>query len=243
MGFWNEFRPTRPHQWDGSLTDVRTARFEGLVAYGEPVFVAKAGALAGAIVTVILRFFPLSPVRHSTFLFSVAFFSVLGVLLALWRRQALLKKKRYRLFNRDFLPHTLFTYAFIPFLPMLYMFILPDISEDVSSSLDTFTGGGILLLMTFWTGAVFDYLWETFHNFSLIRLGRSNPDHIGKLTLRRWIMQEEALHQFHLDDLSYCDGHVVVKGWFEDPSELRRKLLLLDFVTEAKIDQQDEPPL
>lgn len=243
MGFWSEFRPTRPHQWDGSVTDVRTARFEGLVAYGDPLFVGKSGALAGAIMAVVLRFFPLSPVRHGTFLFSVAFLSILGVLLALWRRDALLKGKRYRLFNRDFPPHTLFTYVLIPFLPMLYMCILPDISEEVSHSLDTFTGSGIMLLLTFWTGPVFDYLWETFHNYSLIRLGRKHPDRISELTLHRWIMQEEALHQYRLDELSVNDGHVMVRGSFENPQELRRKLLLLDFVTEAKIEQQDEPPL
>ncbi|MGI6082213.1 MAG: hypothetical protein ACOYEP_05015 [Limnochordia bacterium] len=240
MGFWQEFRPTRPHQWEGSLTDIRTARFEGLVAYGEPFFVATAGAMAGAIMAVILLFLPLSPVRRRTFLFSVVFLAILGALLGLWRRHALINKKHYRLFNRDFLPHTLFTYVFIPFLPMLYMFILPDISEDVSSGLDTFTGGGILLLLMFWTGAVYDYLWETFHNFSLVRLSQKDPDHLHELTLRRWIMQEEALHQFRLDDVGCLNGHVVVKGRFEDPSELRRKLLLLDFVREATVIQQDE---
>ncbi len=240
MGFWQEFRPTRPHQWEGSLTDIRTARFEGLLAYGEPLYVATAGAMAGVIMTFILLVFPLSPVRRGTFLFSLVFLAVLGALLGLWRRHALIKEKRYRLFNRDFLPHTLFTYVFIPFLPILYMFILPDISEDVSPGLDTFSGGGILLLLMFWTGAVYDYLWETFHNFSLVRLGQKNPDRLHTLTLRRWIMQEEALHEYRLDDVSVVDGRVVVKGRFEDPAELRRKLMLLDFVKEATVEQQVE---
>ena len=122
------------------------------------------------------------------------------------------------------------------------MFILPDISEDVRGpGLDTFSGGGILLLLMFLDPAPSTTTFgETFHNFSLVRLGQKNPDRLHTLTLRRWIMQEEALHEYRLDDVSVVDGRVVVKGRFEDPAELRRKLMLLDFVKEATVEQQVE---
>lgn len=242
MRFWDEYKPTRPHQWNGSVADVRTARFDGMAAFSEPPYTARAGALAGAIVTVLLRFFPLSPVRHSTFWPSIVLLSLYGALLALWRQRGILVGRRHRLFKRDLLPHSLFTYVFIPFLPIIYMCILPDMSDDVSAGLDTFTGGGIMLLLMFWTGALFDYLWETFHNYSLILLSRSDPDRVGELTLRMWVAHEEKYHEFRLDSVTYQEGNVVVEGWFENPADLQRKLLLLDFVKEAKVEQQDERP-
>jgi hypothetical protein len=122
------------------------------------------------------------------------------------------------------------------------MFFLPELSGTVSSSVDTFAGGGILLLVLFWAGAFFDYLWEGFHNFSLVHLSRRNPDRIGKHTLHMWIRREEKEHLFRLDSVKYSGGQAVVHGWFEDPADLRRKMLLLDFVNEARVEQEGEKP-
>jgi hypothetical protein len=56
-------------------------------------------------------------------------------------------------------------------------------------------------------------------------------------TLRMWLPREEKEHQFRLDELEYTGGRVYVRGDFENPAELRRKLQLLDFVKEARVER------
>ena len=242
MRFWDEYKPTRIDQWDGELADVRSARYEGLATDCSDMVTAQAGALSAVILTVILRFMPLSPVRNHNLLWFIIFSVIYGAILGIWRKRDLISGKRYYLFKHHLRPHTLFNYIFIPFVPVLNMLFLPELDERVAHSTDTFSGSLIMLLIFFWTGLLFDYLWEGFHNYSLARLMRNKPDELHAITLRHWIMAEEKNRMYRIDAVEYLDGKVEVKGWFQDPADLRRKLAMLDFVQEASVEQSAQPP-
>jgi hypothetical protein len=242
MRFWDEYKPTRIDQWDGELADVRMARYEGLATDCSDQMTAQAGALSAVLLTVILRLMPLSPVRSGNFIWFIILAAIYGAMMGIWRKRDLISGKRYYLFKNYLRPHTLFNYLFIPFVPVLNMLFLPELDERAASSTDTFSGTLIMILIFFWVGLLFDYLWEGFHNYGLARLMRNKPNEVQAITLRHWIMAEEKNRTYRIDALDAQDGKVVVKGWFQEPSELRRKLLLLDFVKEAKVEQSDQHP-
>jgi hypothetical protein len=227
MQFWDEFKPVRKHQWAGAMADIRAARYDGLAAYSPRSYVAGTGALAGAGICLLLLLLPLSFVRLKNFLPWAMAFSAYGAFIGLWRQKDAFSKRGISLANLQLAPHSLFNYIVLPLLPVI---LIAFWEPKGGGQPDNFFGAIITCMFCFWIGALFDYVWEALHNLFLGRIVGLYSDDAVERTLRMWIQREESSSQMHLHSVKCKSGDITVIGVFPKPAEIRRKLLLLDFV-------------
>lgn len=240
MWFWDDYKPARPHQWNGSIADVRAAKLDGMAAYCDDKLVAQAGAASGLLIALVLRMLPVSPIRHSNLLGAALLLAAYGAYMGIWRKRDLISSQTRMLFNRPYYNHTLFSYVAIPLAPAVYSYLLPELDPNVAAGTDTFAAAAIMVMIFFWTGAVFDYVWEGVHNYFLVRLCRLDTDLIHTNTMRMWLRAEEKYHSMRLDAIEYHNGELTIQGCFENPAELRSKLEVIDFIDHAHVIQVKE---
>ncbi|HHW10460.1 MAG TPA: hypothetical protein GXX29_10835 [Firmicutes bacterium] len=235
-GFWNEIKPIRPQEGGGSFYDVRAARYDGICAFSPTKTLALSGALAGLGIALLLWLMPLTFVNLSNLPATGLFFAVYGALMGIWRKRDAARRKYARLFHLVRRPHSIFSFFFFPFVLILrIIFWEPGGNASGMGEPDTFLASMVVLLCLFWIGMAFDYIWEALHNLILGRMIDVTSDTARRHTLHMWITCEEANSPHRLDQVDYHDSKVIVRGWFENPAELKRKLLLLDFVKEAEV--------
>lgn len=200
----------------------------GMGAHAPAGATALAGAAAAALIVIAIAF--LGWLTPSAFVVALVLFAVYGAVLALIKKNTLQKGALIVKDGKRFGAHRRLSLIFIPVLIVVWL-------AASAPEIDPVIMGIIILGLLWWTGAAFHRAWELLHTTFLVLMFKEKSPRSIRWGLQEWLRytrSEARARQVAFDD----DGSVTLYGEFDNPDELRRELLRLDFITRVNLVQE-----
>lgn len=209
--------------------EISVALGLGARASASKTALAGTGAAALIVIAVALAGW----ITDRAFLLSLVIISVYGGLLALAKQRALAQGAFSIKDGKRFGAHRRLSVVVIPAITVVWLVLSAPEADPLILAI-------IALGLLWWIGAAFHRAWELVHTTILVLLyGEKNPQTI-RWGLIEWLKYTRADARVRAVEF-VSGGQVTLHGEFDNPDELRRDLLRLDFVNNVRVVEERDP--
>lgn len=205
--------------------DFTIAKALGLGANAAPGVTAAAGALAGALIVLLVGLAGF--ITAGALLQATVLFGIYGAGLALIKRRALRRGALLR--DKDgnyYAAHRRVSHWAVPVIVVAWLIASAPEANPL-------TLGLIVVGLFFWLGKAFHHVWDVAHTALLALIYGENGPKTIEWGLYQWL--RHSRRDLALTSVSYVPerAEATVVGRFERPEELKREMRRLDFLREV----------